>query len=220
MKRQPHPAHIRPARVMLLSVMPGAQPRGMEGDGRLRLRVRDRRAGRFRVNAGGDRKGRWPFPRDPGQGRERRAARISKEVQQLCYLTKVSCRTGPTGSGKSTTLCSLIDPDHRTRTDTSSTIEDPIEFRHENKKCVITHASGGFHTDIQASAAICPAGGPGHRAGGRMPRSQTIAIAIGPPRRPPRMFGRCTDGGRPPRRTHIDQFPRTGSHRFGMCRSR
>src|SRR6185503_14167572 len=55
--------------------------------------------------------------------------------------------TGPTGSGKSTTLCALIDLINRTRTDHIITIEDPIEFVHENKKCVITQRQVGVHTD-------------------------------------------------------------------------
>src|SRR6266550_4112081 len=43
---------------------------------------------------------------------------MSKEVQQLCYLTKgLVLVTGPTGSGKSTTLCALVDLINRTRTD-------------------------------------------------------------------------------------------------------
>src|SRR3989454_8085790 len=73
---------------------------------------------------------------------------ISKEVQQLCYLTKgLVLVTGPTGSGKSTTLCALVDLVNRTRTDHIITIEDPIEFVHENKKCVITQRQVGVHTD-------------------------------------------------------------------------
>ena len=54
--------------------------------------------------------------------------------------------TGPTGSGKSTTLCALIDLINRTRTDHVITIEDPIEFVHQNKQCVITQRQVGVHT--------------------------------------------------------------------------
>src|SRR3712207_4556675 len=50
------------------------------------------------------------------------------------------------GSGKSTTLCSLIDLINRTRTDHIITIEDPIEFVHPNKSCVITQRQVGVHT--------------------------------------------------------------------------
>ena len=72
---------------------------------------------------------------------------ISEEVQKLCYLTRgLVLVTGPTGSGKSTTLCSLIDLINRKRSEHVITIEDPIEFVHENKKCIITQRQVGVHT--------------------------------------------------------------------------
>jgi twitching motility protein PilT len=72
---------------------------------------------------------------------------ISQEVQRLCNLTKgLVLVTGPTGSGKSTTLCALIDLINRTRSDHVITIEDPIEFVHESKKCLITQRHVGVHT--------------------------------------------------------------------------
>ena len=72
---------------------------------------------------------------------------ISAEVQKLCFLTKgLVLVTGPTGSGKSTTLCSLIDLVNRKRNDHVITIEDPIEFVHPNKSCVITQRQVGVHT--------------------------------------------------------------------------
>ena len=51
--------------------------------------------------------------------------------------------TGPTGSGKSTTLASLIDEINRTRTDHIITIEDPIEFIHEHKSCIVNQREIG-----------------------------------------------------------------------------
>jgi twitching motility protein PilT len=72
---------------------------------------------------------------------------ISDEVQALCYLTRgLVLVTGPTGSGKSTTLCSLIDLINRKRSEHVITIEDPIEFVHENKQCIITQRQVGVHT--------------------------------------------------------------------------
>jgi twitching motility protein PilT len=72
---------------------------------------------------------------------------ISQEVQRLCHLTKgLVLVTGPTGSGKSTTLCALIDLINRSRSDHVITIEDPIEFVHESKKCLITQRHVGVHT--------------------------------------------------------------------------
>jgi twitching motility protein PilT len=51
--------------------------------------------------------------------------------------------TGPTGSGKSTTLASLIDEINRTRTDHIITIEDPIEFLHRHKRCIVNQREVG-----------------------------------------------------------------------------
>jgi len=60
--------------------------------------------------------------------------------------------TGPTGSGKSTTLAAVIDLLNRTYEKHIITIEDPIEFVHQNKKSVITQREVGQHTDSFASA--------------------------------------------------------------------
>lgn len=54
--------------------------------------------------------------------------------------------TGPTGSGKSTTLASLIDLANTTRHDHIVTAEDPIEFVYESKNCVVTQREVGQHT--------------------------------------------------------------------------
>jgi twitching motility protein PilT len=51
--------------------------------------------------------------------------------------------TGPTGSGKSTTLAAMIDEINRTRTDHIVTIEDPIEFLHQHQRCVINQREIG-----------------------------------------------------------------------------
>jgi twitching motility protein PilT len=72
---------------------------------------------------------------------------ITPEVQNLCQLTKgLVLVTGPTGSGKSTTLGALVDLVNTTRDDHVITIEDPIEFVHKNKRCVITQRQVGLHT--------------------------------------------------------------------------
>jgi twitching motility protein PilT len=78
---------------------------------------------------------------------------LSQELQNLCYLSKgLVLVTGPTGSGKSTTLCALVDLVNRVRTDHVITIEDPIEFVHKNKKCLITQRQVGVHTHSFKSA--------------------------------------------------------------------
>jgi len=65
----------------------------------------------------------------------------------MCWLSKgLVLVTGPTGSGKSTTLATLIDFINRNRTDHIVTIEDPIEFVHKNKKCLVNQREVGTHT--------------------------------------------------------------------------
>ncbi len=54
--------------------------------------------------------------------------------------------TGPTGSGKSTTLASIIDLANRSRSDHIMTVEDPIEFLHRHKKCIVNQREVGADT--------------------------------------------------------------------------
>jgi len=69
-------------------------------------------------------------------------------VREFCHLPKgLILVTGPTGSGKSTTLCAMIDLINRTRKDHIITIEDPIEFIHDNKQCMINQREVHQHTD-------------------------------------------------------------------------
>jgi twitching motility protein PilT len=60
--------------------------------------------------------------------------------------------TGPTGSGKSTTLAALIDEINRSRTDHIITIEDPIEFIHRHKRCVVNQREIGVDATSFAAA--------------------------------------------------------------------
>jgi twitching motility protein PilT len=60
--------------------------------------------------------------------------------------------TGPTGSGKSTTLAAMVDYANRNRKDHVITVEDPIEFVHESKNCLVNHREVGLHTKSFASA--------------------------------------------------------------------
>jgi twitching motility protein PilT len=60
--------------------------------------------------------------------------------------------TGPTGSGKSTTLAAIIHEANKDRKEHILTIEDPIEFVHESQKAVINHREIGMHTRSFAAA--------------------------------------------------------------------
>ncbi len=68
-------------------------------------------------------------------------------IKRLALLPKgLVLVTGPTGSGKSTTLAAIIDEANRQRKDHILTIEDPIEFVHQNINCTINHREVGRHT--------------------------------------------------------------------------
>jgi twitching motility protein PilT len=60
--------------------------------------------------------------------------------------------TGPTGCGKSTTLAAIIDEANSTRKDHIITIEDPVEFVHQSKGCIVNHREVGRHTKSFAAA--------------------------------------------------------------------
>lgn len=60
--------------------------------------------------------------------------------------------TGPTGSGKSTTLAAMIDYANKHRKDHILTVEDPIEFVHQSQGCVVNHREVGVHTQSFTSA--------------------------------------------------------------------
>ena len=78
---------------------------------------------------------------------------LPKGVRDLCYLSKgLVVVTGPTGSGKSTTLAAMIDLINKTRSDHILTIEDPIEFVHKGQKSKVTQREVKNHTRSFASA--------------------------------------------------------------------
>jgi twitching motility protein PilT len=74
-------------------------------------------------------------------------------VQKLASLPRgLVLVTGPTGSGKSTTLAAIIDVANNTRKDHIITVEDPIEFVHQSRLAVINHREVGIHTRSFAAA--------------------------------------------------------------------
>jgi len=103
---------------------------------------------RFRSNVFADRRGPGAvFRVIPSKILTAEQLGLSSHILQLCKLNKgLVLVTGPTGSGKSTTLCAMIDHVNRTRQDHIITIEDPIEFVHENQKCLINHREVHTHT--------------------------------------------------------------------------
>jgi len=78
---------------------------------------------------------------------------LPKVIAKLATLPKgLVLVTGPTGSGKSTTLAAIIDEANKLRKDHIITIEDPIEFVHQSKNCIINHREVGTHTKSFAAA--------------------------------------------------------------------
>ena len=78
---------------------------------------------------------------------------LPESVKDFCNLSKgLVLVTGPTGSGKSTTLAGMVDRINRTRFDHIITIEDPIEFVHQDKKCLINQREAHAHTASFSSA--------------------------------------------------------------------
>ena len=103
---------------------------------------------RFRCNAGVDRRGPiGVFRIIPTRIPTCDELDLSDPIRNLCSLAKgMVVVTGPTGSGKSTTLAALLDLVNRERSQHIVTIEDPIEFVHESKNCLVTHRQAGVHT--------------------------------------------------------------------------
>ena len=141
--------------------------------------------GRFRVNVFSAR-ARWgscsagsPIASRPS--RSCTCPRCSRAAMERRGMILV---TGITGSGKSTTLAAMIDHINRTRNEHIVTIEDPIEFMHEDKHCVINQREVGQDSTSFAQAL---------RAALRRTRTSSSSARCATPRR---WTWRCT----PPRR--------------------
>lgn len=101
-------------------------------------------------------------------------------LMELCYLTKgLVLVTGPTGSGKSTTLAALVDHINHNRTDHILTIEDPIEFVHKSATCLVNQREVGVHTESFSRALRAALReDPDVILVGELRDLETIAIAI------------------------------------------
>ncbi|MGH7481170.1 MAG: type IV pilus twitching motility protein PilT [Longimicrobiales bacterium] len=109
---------------------------------------------RFRVNMFRQRKGIGAVMRTiPSTVLSADDLGLPEGVRRFCKLTKgLVLVTGPTGSGKSTTLAAMIDLINSTRPDHILTIEDPVEFVHQNKKGLVNQREVGTHTQSFATA--------------------------------------------------------------------
>jgi twitching motility protein PilT len=136
---------------------------------------------RFRANVFMDRKGMGGvFRIIPSKILTAEDLGLSKAILDLCSLSKgLVVVTGPTGSGKSTTLCAMVDHINRNREEHLITIEDPIEFTHENKKCLVNQREVHNHTDsFKDALRAALREDPDIVLVGEMRDLETIAIAI------------------------------------------
>jgi twitching motility protein PilT len=166
---------------------------------------------RFRCNLFVDRKGMGGvFRVIPSQILTAEQMGLSREILALCELPKgLVLVTGPTGSGKSTTLCALVDYINRTRPDHIITIEDPLEFVHENKKCLINQRQVGEHTDsFKDALRAALREDPDIVLVGEMRDLETVAIAIETAETGHLVFGTLHTSSAPSTVDRvIDQFP-------------
>lgn len=136
---------------------------------------------RFRCNVFMDRKGMGAvFRIIPTKILTAEQLGLSKAIMDLCSLSKgLVVVTGPTGSGKSTTLCAMVDSINKTREDHIITIEDPIEFVHDNQKCLVNQREVHNHTDsFKDALRAALREDPDILLVGEMRDLETISIAI------------------------------------------
>ncbi len=136
---------------------------------------------RFRCNIFMDRKGMGAvFRIIPTKILTAEQLGLPKAIMDLCSLSKgLVVVTGPTGSGKSTTLCAMVDSINKKREDHIITIEDPIEFTHENQKCLVNQREVHNHTDsFKDALRAALREDPDILLVGEMRDLETISIAI------------------------------------------
>lgn len=136
---------------------------------------------RFRVNVFEDRNGVGAVLRQiPIEILSAQQLGLPQACLDLCWLSKgLVVVTGPTGSGKSTTLAAMIDFINQNRSDHIITIEDPVEFVHQNKKCLVNQREVGQHTkSFKNALRAALREDPDIVLVGEMRDLETISIAI------------------------------------------
>lgn len=143
---------------MLESAAPEAQAKALREAREIDFALASRDGNRFRANA---------FRAACGLGASLRAISsrppsmetlgLPKVLNQFCGLPSgIVLVTGPTGSGKSTTLAAMIDEINRTRSVHILTLEDPIEYVHQSRRALVTQRqigrdSGNFASALRAA---------------------------------------------------------------------
>jgi twitching motility protein PilT len=144
---------------------------------------------------------------------------LPEAVRKLTMLKKgLVLVTGPTGSGKSTTLAAMIDLINSTRQEHILTLEDPLEFIHENKMALFNQRQIGEHSDTFASALRAALReDPDVILVGEMRDLETISLAISAAETGHLVFGTLHTSTAPKTVDRIiDVFPKDAQE---MCRT-
>jgi twitching motility protein PilT len=166
---------------------------------------------RFRVNVFDDRRGIGAAMRQvPTAIRTAEDLNLPKAVIDLCQHSKgLVLVTGPTGSGKSTTLAAMVDYVNRTRPQHIITIEDPVEFVHPSRKCLVHQREVGTHTaSFKQALRAALREDPDVVLVGEMRDLETISIALETAETGHLVFGTLHTNTAPSTVDRIiDQFP-------------
>ncbi len=140
--------------IMLYDVLNDHQRKKFEETHELDFSLELKGIARFRVNAFRQQRGEGAvFRVIPSKIKSLEQLGLPKSLREVCMNERgLVLVTGPTGSGKSTTLASMIDILNNSLKGHIITIEDPIEFLHESKKCLINQREVGAHTHSFANA--------------------------------------------------------------------
>jgi twitching motility protein PilT len=139
---------------MLYRIMSSEQQKRLETQGQIDMSYSIPGLARFRVNAYSQRESlAAAFRLIPMELKALEELGLPPSLHKLTGKPRgLVLLTGPTGSGKSTTLAALIDEINRKRSDHIVTIEDPIEFLHRHKTCIVNQREIGSDTHSFADA--------------------------------------------------------------------
>ena len=155
MEKLPYPELTRDAlRMMMVGILTGEQQNRFEDKRDLDFSIEIPNLARFRANFFVGRRGDGAvFRVIPTEiksfgdlGLPPVLAELAREERGLVLVT------GPTGSGKSTTLAAMVDLINNERAAHILTVEDPIEFVHQHKRCLVNQREVKVHTESFASA--------------------------------------------------------------------
>ncbi|MCP4502345.1 MAG: type IV pilus twitching motility protein PilT [Deltaproteobacteria bacterium] len=205
------PLSERRARELLYSITPKDYQEQFEETNDIDFAYEIEDLARFRCNLFMDRLGiSGIFRQIPSEILTAEQLKLPKAVLDLCHLSKgLVVVTGPTGSGKSTTLAAMIDYINRNFSSHLITIEDPVEFVHKDIKCVINQREVHNHTkSFKAALRAALREDPDIVLVGEMRDLETVQIAIETAETGHLVFGTLHTNTAPSTVDRIiDQFP-------------